>query len=368
MVAHRRAPRTGDLAGATDAPRAHRGGVSEPRIDIHHHYVTGELVEELRRIGVHGVGGQPLVPWDPDRSLATMDRHDIASALLSVPVPLPPDPATARRLARSLNEAGARAVAGAPERFGLLATLPLPDVDGALEELHHALDVLGADGVLLLSNHGGVYPGDPRLAPLLDELDRRAATVFLHPAAAGSPVPGLEPSLLEFVFDTTRAVADLVIGGALAQHPNVRVVVAHAGGTVPFVHERMLDRRPILARVRAARAGRADPPADDELERMMADGLAQARRQLRRLYYDVTLSANETVLSCLRRLVPSTHIVFGTDYPIAQELGITTTLAGLEYDPRLAQYDIRAIELANACKLFPRLAGPVRPARAEARA
>src|SRR5919109_3700238 len=308
------------------------------RIDVHHHYLPAELIEELDRVGIHHVGGQQLTPSQPADSLAVMDRYEIATALLSVPVPLMfGDGATSRRIAREINEAGAEAVADDPERFGLFAALPLPDVDGAIEEIAYAFDVLRADGVMLLSNHEGVYLGDPRLEPVFAELDRRASVIFVHPAVytgdrrpidphSGSPVPTLEPSLFEFVFDTTRAVANLIIGGTLRRYPNLRLILAHAGGTAPYVRDRILDRAPILRRVQSD----GPPPTVEELQRMVTDGLADSRRQLQRLFYDVTLSANDTVLGCLRDLVPSTHILLGTDYPLAGEIGLAGTLAGLE--------------------------------------
>lgn len=146
--------------------------MTSPRIDVHHHYVTIELIEALDEVGVRHVAGQPLTVSPPGGSLAVMDRYQIATALLSVPIPLTVrDP---RRVARSLNEAGASAVADARGRFGLLAALPLPDVDGALAEIDYALDTLDADGILLLSNYAGVYLGDPYIEPIFAELDRRA--------------------------------------------------------------------------------------------------------------------------------------------------------------------------------------------------
>jgi predicted TIM-barrel fold metal-dependent hydrolase len=319
-------------------------------IDVHQHYLTSELVEALAQAGVRDVGGQPLAAWEPRDSLAIMDRYEIATALLSVPVPLTVRDAPA--VARAVNEAGAEAVAQSPGRFGLLATLPLPDVDRALEELDHALDTLHADGILLLSNCAGVYLGDPRLEPVFAELDRRGAVVFVHPAAAVSPVASFAPSLFEFPFDTTRAVANLVVSGTLARHRGIRLVIAHAGGAVPYLRDRILDRAPILERVRLA-----PPPDPTELARMLDDGLADSRRRLERLFYDVTLSANDTVLDCLQELVPSTQILFGTDYPFAQEIGVTSTLAGLDRHAGFDDRDRRAIASGTALGLFPRLAG-----------
>jgi predicted TIM-barrel fold metal-dependent hydrolase len=330
------------------------------RIDVHHHYVTPELVEALARVGIHDIGGAPLPAWTLDDSLAMMDRHEIAAALLSVPVPLAfGDPAVSRRMARSLNEFGADCVGHAPDRIGLLATLPLPDVDGALAEIAYALDELGADGVAMLSNHAGVYLGDATYDPVFEELDRRGAVVHVHPTATGSPVPTLEPSLLEFVFDTTRAVANLVVSGTLTRFPNVRLILAHAGGTVPYVRDRIVDRGPILRRVRAAQQGVAAPPTERELRQMLDAGLKATRRQLRSLYYDTALSTDEAVLRSLTELAPASHVLLGTDYPFAQDIGASIAIDGLE---RYGGFDDAyrvAVEDENARVLFPRLDPPV---------
>lgn len=162
------------------------------RIDVHHHYATSGLIDALAEVGVTHVGGQPLGATRPQDSLAVMDRYEVASALLSVPIPLTVrDP---RRVARALNEAGAAAVADAPERFGLLAALPLPDVEGALEELTYALDTLNADGILLLSNYAGVYLGDPYIEQIFAELDRRGAVALVHPTVFTGDRPPVEPN------------------------------------------------------------------------------------------------------------------------------------------------------------------------------
>jgi 6-methylsalicylate decarboxylase len=332
------------------------------RIDVHHHYLPAALIDELGRVGIDHVGGQPLAPSRPADSLPVMDRYEIARAMLSMPAPLTlGEAAAARRLARRVNEAGAEAVADDPDRFGLFAALPLPDVDGAMDEIAYALDVLRADGLVLLSNHAGVYLGDPLLEPVFAELDRRAAVIFVHPAVytgdrplidphVGSPVPTLEPSRFEFVFDTTRAVANMIIGGTLARHPNLQLIVAHAGGTARYVRDRILDRASILKRLQ----GDA-PLTAEELQRMLSDGLADGGRQLKRLFYDVTLSTADSVLACLRDLVPSTHILFGTDYPMAREIGVAGTLEGLEANAGFDDADLRVIESDNARHLFPRL-------------
>jgi aminocarboxymuconate-semialdehyde decarboxylase len=165
-------------------------------------------------------------------------------------------------------------------------------------------------------------------------------------------VPTLEPSLFEFLFDTTRAVANLIIGGTLERHHRVRLILAHAGGTIPYVRDRIVDRGPIVERAR-----RTPPPTPDELQQLLGDGLAASRRQLERMFYDLTLSANDTVLDCVDELAPSDQLLLGTDFPLAQEIGVRSTLAGLEGHNGLDEADRRKIEGDNAHRLFPRLAG-----------
>jgi 6-methylsalicylate decarboxylase len=338
------------------------------RIDVHHHILTPDYIEALAKVGVVQAGGHPFPRWKPADSLAVMDRYEIDTALLSVSAPglCFGDAIKARDMARSLNEFAATCVAHAPLRFGFFATLPLPDVDAALVESSYALDQLSADGIGLLSNYEGIYLGDPRFESLFAELDRRAAVIHIHPTVftgseipsarnAGSPLPTVEPSVLEFVFDTTRAVANLIFSGTLKRYPHLRIILSHAGGAVPLFSERLMDRSEILAVMQKVQAGQAPPPSPEELEALMQTALESTFRQLRALYYDTALSTNNTVLSALQRLVPSSQILLGTDYPFAQEAGIRYALEGLATYAGFSEQDRKAIESQNALKLFPRL-------------
>ncbi|WP_245805017.1 amidohydrolase family protein [Amycolatopsis australiensis] len=145
-----------------------------------------------------------------------IDEHAIATGVLSLSAPGTHfgDDAAARRLALRVNEAGAEVVKDRPDRFGLFASVPLPDVDGALDAIAHAFDLLRADGVILLTNYRGVYLGAPELDPVFGELDRRGALVLVHPAEPPAPVvPGLAPPVVDFLLDTTRAAVNLVLHG-----------------------------------------------------------------------------------------------------------------------------------------------------------
>jgi predicted TIM-barrel fold metal-dependent hydrolase len=214
-------------------------------IDVHSHFVTDSYVRQATAAGHQhpdGMDGWPT--WSAEEHLALMDRHGIATAMLSMSSPGVHfgDDDAARRLAREVNEDAAAVVTAHPDRFGFFASLPLPDVDGALAEIRYALDDLGADGVVLLSNFRGTYLGSPDLEPVLAELDRRRAVVFLHPtspagwewSALGKPRP-----MIEYIFDTTRTVTDLLTSGALEHHPNMTVVVPHCGGALPVLADRI---------------------------------------------------------------------------------------------------------------------------------
>jgi predicted TIM-barrel fold metal-dependent hydrolase len=210
------------------------------RWDTHHHILAPEYVSALRNLGIRGATGMPFPEWTPKGTLRFMDRHGIATAIVSVSTPgvhFKP-PSVSRDLARCCNEYAARLVGDHPDRFSALASLPLPDVDGALQELAYALDVLSLDGVILLTNAQGQYLGVPELESLFVELNRREAVVLVHPTdPPWGSTEGLDfpNALLESPFETTRAVANLLYSGVLTRFPDIRFILSHAGGTIPFL-------------------------------------------------------------------------------------------------------------------------------------
>jgi predicted TIM-barrel fold metal-dependent hydrolase len=228
---------TGMTMGQHEPGLASGGQLPSGRIDVHAHYVPAELQASVPAAPIF----RGFATWHPEAALEVMDRQGIATAILSMVLwtamfAAPDDAAAARRVARCSNEAAAEAIRSHPGRFGGFARLPLPDVDAALVEIHYALGTLRLDGVVLLSNHDGVYLGDSRLDPVFDELSRRKAVVFLHPtlpACVEHASLGYAPSLIEFVFDTTRAVTHLALSGTLDRCPELRLIVPHAGGTIP---------------------------------------------------------------------------------------------------------------------------------------
>ncbi|MFG2721524.1 amidohydrolase family protein [Streptomyces sp. NPDC048416] len=269
----------------------------------------------------------------------------MSAQVLSVPSPTAhhlAKAAGAPALARSINEAAAQVIEQDPSRFGALAHLPLPDVDAALTEIAHALDVLPLDGVILATNYGGNYLGEPALDPVLAELDRRHATVLLHPTAPacfaqtglGHPAP-----LIEFVFDVARTVTHLIYTGTMARYPHLKIIVPHAGGAIPA----------LAWRISAFAAQPALTPGADLTS-------AAVSAHLRRLYYDLALGANPHSLSTLLETADPRHLLYGSDHPFSPEPLITANARGLHAYPGITDSARRLIEYDNALPLFPRLA------------
>jgi predicted TIM-barrel fold metal-dependent hydrolase len=319
------------------------------RIDVHHHILPADYVASLAKLGVTGGGGIPFPRWDPASTLEMLDRQGIATAVTSVSAPGVHfgDDRAARELARRCNELSAKLVADHPTRFGAFAVLPLPDLDGALAELDYALGALRLDGVVLLSSHSdGSYLGDPRFDELMAELHRRGTVSFVHPTVPKTSeslrltVPGAAG---EFVFDTTRAVMNLVFSGTLERLPGLKLLLAHAGGTIPYLVGRLslMGALPHL-RERAPKG---------------------ARHYLQRLHYDTALSANPHALRSLTELVGPERILFGSDFPFAPEPVARLSIDGLAaYDGFDAAARAR-IERANALELLPSVAARLRGAR-----
>lgn len=305
-------------------------------LDVHAHFLPDLYRAELLRHGHEQPDGFPQIPeWSADEHVAMLDRQGIETALLSISSPgvcLAAD-ADVVGLCRAVNEEGHKAVVDHPGRFGRLASLPLPDVDAAMAEIAHCDDELHADGFALLTNVGGTYLADGSFGPVWDELDRRGARVFVHPTsppcfeqvAHGRPRP-----MVEFLFDTTRAIVDLVLSGTLAAHPNVELIVPHGGATLPMVADRVAVFRALLE--------------VDEGVDVLAD--------LARIHYDLAGYPLPRQLDALLTITSPEHLHYGSDYPFTPELaveGSRARLAGVDAGELVASLR------ANTERLFPHL-------------
>jgi predicted TIM-barrel fold metal-dependent hydrolase len=316
------------------------------RIDVHQHVVPPFWAKALPAHGGDPSGprsGDPsnsiLPPWSPDSAIDFMDSQEIATGILSLTAPgvVGWDNSGRREMARRVNEYTAGLVAKRPDRFGQFATLPLPDIDGALHELDYALDTLRADGVILLSNYAGRYLGEATFEPIWAELNRRHAVAYVHP---GQPpvgiAAGLARPLLDYPFDTTRAAVQLVLNGIVDRYLGVRIILSHAGGFVPYASHRFAE----LAHV--FRPDAADP--------------VDILKSFQRFYFDTALSSGPAALPSLKAFAQQDRILFGTDYPFAPADVATSFTGKLDASDSFTADEHSAISHGNAGILFPRLA------------
>jgi predicted TIM-barrel fold metal-dependent hydrolase len=306
------------------------------RIDVHHHFVPPPYLrrERERILAAMALNPALLTEWTPARAIEELDRHDISRAVVSISTPgiWFGEPEAARTLARECNEYAAQMARDHAGRFGSFAAIPLPDVEGSLGEIAYAYDVLGADGVGILTSYDDRWPGDPAFAAVFDELNRRRAVVFVHPTApkcCRNLIPGVPAPMTEFLFDTTRAITSLLFSGTVARCPEIRFIFCHGGGTMTVLAHRIgtfVDRHP-------------------EHAALFPHGL---RAELERFSYDLANTTNEPAFSALTSLIPVSQLLFGSDYPYLPVGATTVGLTELGLEPET----LRAIEHDNAVRLF----------------
>jgi predicted TIM-barrel fold metal-dependent hydrolase len=305
------------------------GAAANPRrIDVHHHFSSPGFIAEIK---ARNTGQTALMEWTPQKSIADMDRGGVATSILSVSEPNVwfGDNAKARALARECNEYGARMVRDYPGRFGFFAALPLPDVDGALREIEYAMDTLKADGVCMMTSHDGKYPGDPAFVAVMDELNRRKAVVYSHPfraACCQNLLPQGTGLGGELPHDTTVAIASVLYSATVVRCPDIRFIWSHGGGTVPYITSRFSGA-----------------------ESKLPKGLIY---ELQKMYYDTAQAYNVYTLPSFKKLVPASHILFGTDFPFAA--GSAGVATGLLDSGEFTAAEMRLINRDNAVLLFPR--------------
>jgi predicted TIM-barrel fold metal-dependent hydrolase len=329
--------RRGLLVGASVLGLANRSGAARAdtkpfRIDVHHHIAPPAWVAALQKAGL---ATPPVVNWSPAQSLDDMEKGGVATAMVSPTAPqvgfLPaPD---AARVARESNEFARKLADDHPGRFGVFATLPLPHIDESLKEIAYALDTLHADGIGMMTSYDDKWLGYSEFQPVFDELNRRKAVVYTHPTDAPccvNLVRDVPQIAVEWEADTTRTIVNLIFSGASMRYANIDFIFSHGGGVLTAVAERlqiqMVERPPFKGKVTRA----------------------QVDHELNRFYYDTAQVANAVTIDALARLVPTSQIVFGSDFPYR-----TSAEHAVGLSKRFDGAVLRGIERDNAARILP---------------
>lgn len=308
-------------------------------IDVHHHIVPPFYLAENRDRIVAAGGGRinpAYFSWTPERSLEAMDKDGVATAVLSLSAGSGfwyGDRQATVRMARRVNEYAADLVRSHTGRFGLFAIIPLPDAEASLREIEYAYTILKADGIGLTTSYDDKWLGHPDYQPVFEELNRRKAVVFVHPATplcCRTLLPDVSPILIEIPQDTARAVTNLLFTGTFARFRDIRFIFTHAGGNVPMLLGRMKQYGP------------------KDIGERAPNGI---EHELKRLHYDIAGTAYRPAIAALTSLVPTTQILFGSDNPFVR---LTDTAEGMK-QLGLSEDDLRLIGRENALALIPRL-------------
>ena len=307
----------------------------QTRIDVHHHYTSPALLAMMK--GRRTNQGFNMA-WTLQKSLDAMDAAGVATAVVSTSDPgvFFGDFDQAKALARDCNEYQARMVADHKGRFGMFTTLPLPDIDNTLAEIAYGMDTLKAQGVGMMTSYGTKYLGDPAFAPVMEELNHRRATVFVHPlqpACCTNVVPGVPDVVVEYGTETSRTIASLLMNHTTIRYPAIRFIFSHGGGDVPFLtfrFNRMVG-------------------GDAELMRAEPGGAVPL---IQKLYFDTAQAWNRYTLPALTAVMPAEHILFGSDFPAASPLDTVEGLKAFGLD----QGALDKIERLNALAILDNLA------------
>ena len=314
------------------------GATAAGMIDVHFH-----LIPQFYREAVYEAGTGPAIgrypDWTPALALALMDKHWIALAMLSLGQPgvgfLPPDKAAA--FGRRCNDYSAELIAQHPKRFGCFGLLPMHDIDAAIAEARYCLETLRFEGISLFASYGEKFLGDAAFDPLLHYLDSRHTVVHVHPSLHPSskslelPWPGF---MIEYPFDTTRAAVNLLFSGALENFQNIRFILSHAGGTLPYLAWRLS----------------VAPMIDKRLKQRTREEIFAG---LKRFWYDNALASGAQPFAALSRIAAPERIVFGSGWPLCNDRVVAEEVADFTAPDFLPPQTIAMIARDNALKLFP---------------
>ncbi|KAJ5708138.1 amidohydrolase family protein [Penicillium malachiteum] len=295
-------------------------------IDTHHHFVPDFYAQDyFTKNEILSCHSQLL------RKLGVTPQKRHLQAILSLTAPgavIAPTDEKRRDLARKTNEFAAAKRHEDPSRWGFFAALPcLLDTQGALAEIKYALDVLKAEGVTLFTRYGAgnQYLGDVAFKPIWEELNSRKAVVFIHPTHPADTTrvnPLLPQPAIDYPHETTRTAVDMIITNTKRTFPACKVILSHAGGTLPY----LITRMSTVSKEAVATARIYGKLSEEIME------------DFRSFYFDLALSSSAAVLRLVLEVIPNDHLLYGSDYPYASSdktRGFKEILDDFPLDPEL---------------------------------
>jgi predicted TIM-barrel fold metal-dependent hydrolase len=320
------------MPGCQTAGQAPPGGGKPYRIDVHHHFAPPAYSSALKAM----MRGH--AKWSVQGTLEQMDKSGIATCFTSLINPgmqaWVGDLEGSRKIARASNEYAAQLMRDYPGRFGSFASIPFPDIDGSLREIEYSMDTLKADGIYLWTSYQGKLLGDPAFFPILEELNRRKAVIYTHPATpacCGTIQPYISVNAIEGPVDTTRTMISLLFQGGATKYPDIKWIFSHSGGVTPFLLSRYQREE-----------------TEKDRKAVLPKGLMY---ELQKFYYDTAQGHHEGALKALTTIIPASQILYGTDYPFWDGRKVSDGLARGGFSAA----DMMAIDRDNALRLFPRL-------------
>lgn len=299
-------------------------------------------------------GGDPsgwtIPKWSLEETESLMSDLGIGSVILSMTAPGPSihkDPSKAAALARETNEYAASVRDAQPDKFGFFASLPsLLDKNSTIQELEYALDTLKADGVTLFTRYGADnhYLGHPDFQDIWSELNKRSAVVFIHPTHGVDTnlvSKSLPQPMIDYPHETTRTAMDLILSGTAQRNNKCKIILSHAGGTLPYLALRVAAMIPNTPFGQTAGPNGTGMTTDEIIE------VAQS------FYFDLALSGNKYTLGLLSKFAKPGHILFGSDFPYAPRKGIEFFTSVFD-DYNFTEAEREAVNCGSAIDLFPR--------------
>jgi predicted TIM-barrel fold metal-dependent hydrolase len=339
---------TGGVLARESEAGAQAQAAGPRRVDFHHHYQSPGLTKYLDSYGIRvpQFDREPLTrsAWTPAIAIEGMQKYGIDLAYTSAATYFTRTARLTkagaqiysgdamRRLARETNEYGARVVADSKGHFRLFAVIPQTDIDGSLQEIDYALK---APGFCMATSIGTTYLGDKKLEPILEELNRRKAVVYTHPNEPDwsvDLVPGVSAANVWYGTDTTVAITSLLASDAPKKYPDIKWLMSHAGGTLPYMIQRVVGE-PVKPKL----VGTPKP----------GDRLYYLRKNF---FYDTAQSANAAAMPALKVVAGVSQILFGTDYPWST---IDVDVEGMTDAGVFTPGELNTIYRDNALRLLP---------------